>query len=120
VIPLDVYLENERELFTAAASGDIADELKGTIGEKLLSNDPESKVVVNFHGVGLAFIRFLMFSFDMPLSLSQEFFSLARSLASPLLISSLPFQLHTSFHFLLFLQWSFASLWSSRVLQYSF
>ncbi|KAI4652738.1 uncharacterized protein J4E78_007565 [Alternaria triticimaculans] len=50
VLPLDVYLENEHELFTAAVSGEVAEELKGTIGEKLLSSDPESRVVVNFHG----------------------------------------------------------------------
>ncbi|KAB2107206.1 hypothetical protein AG0111_0g3992 [Alternaria gaisen] len=50
VLPLDVYLENEHELCTKAVSGEIVDELKGTVGEKLLSNDPESRVVVNFHG----------------------------------------------------------------------
>ncbi|EOA81337.1 hypothetical protein ACJQWK_10584 [Exserohilum turcicum] len=50
VIPLDVYLENEHELSTAAAVGQTVDGLKGTVGEKLLSMDLESKVVVNFHG----------------------------------------------------------------------
>ncbi|KAL6712664.1 hypothetical protein ACN47E_000541 [Coniothyrium glycines] len=50
VLPLDVYLENELELATAAASGEVVEELKGTVGEKLLRRDPESRVVVNFHG----------------------------------------------------------------------
>lgn len=71
VLPLDVYLENEHELFTAAVSGEVAEELKGTVGEKLLSSDPESRVVVNFHGVGYAFVRFLTFYFGM-LSLSSQ------------------------------------------------
>ncbi|KAF2856919.1 hypothetical protein T440DRAFT_463133 [Plenodomus tracheiphilus IPT5] len=50
VIPLDVYLENENELVMAAGSGEVAEELKGTLGEKLMSRDQESRVVVNFHG----------------------------------------------------------------------
>ena len=55
VIPLDVYLENEHELSTAPTVGEIAEELKGTVGEKALRWDTESRVVVNFHGVGDAF-----------------------------------------------------------------
>jgi hypothetical protein len=55
VIPLDVYLENEHELSTASTAREIVDELKGTVGEKLLSMDKQSRVVVNFHGVSLAF-----------------------------------------------------------------
>ncbi|KAH7402528.1 Alpha/Beta hydrolase protein [Pyrenochaeta sp. MPI-SDFR-AT-0127] len=50
VLPLDVYLENEHELVTAATSGEVVEELKGTVGEKLLRRNPEAKVVVNFHG----------------------------------------------------------------------
>ncbi|KAI8937679.1 hypothetical protein NX059_005380 [Plenodomus lindquistii] len=34
----------------AAGSGEIAEELKGTLGEKLMSRDEGSRVVVNFHG----------------------------------------------------------------------
>lgn len=73
VLPLDVYLENEHELFTAAVSGEVAEELKGTIGEKLLSSDPESRVVVNFHGVGCAFFRFLTFGLACCPFLSRVF-----------------------------------------------
>ncbi|KAH9863214.1 hypothetical protein IAQ61_009491 [Plenodomus lingam] len=50
VIPLDVYLEHENELLMAAGSGEVAEGLKGTVGEKLMSGDAESRVVVNFHG----------------------------------------------------------------------
>ena len=67
MLPLDVYLENEHELYTKAVSGEIADELKGTVGEKLLSSDLESRVVVNFHGVGYTFVRFFTLSFSMSL-----------------------------------------------------
>lgn len=51
VLPLDVYLENEQELVSAIGTGEIAKELKGTVGEKLLRRDVDSRVVVNFHGV---------------------------------------------------------------------
>jgi hypothetical protein len=51
VLPLDVYLENEIELAQAATTGEIVDGLEGTVGAKLLKRDPESRVVVNFHGV---------------------------------------------------------------------
>lgn len=34
-----------------ATTGEVVDELKGTLGEKLLRADPDSRVVVNFHGV---------------------------------------------------------------------
>ncbi|KAJ4374062.1 hypothetical protein N0V83_002801 [Neocucurbitaria cava] len=50
VLPLDVYLENEHELVMAATTGEVAEELKGTLGEKLLRRNGESRVVVNFHG----------------------------------------------------------------------
>lgn len=53
VLPLDVYLENENELVMAASMDEISDGLKGTVGEKLLSRDVDSRVVVNFHGVSL-------------------------------------------------------------------
>jgi pimeloyl-ACP methyl ester carboxylesterase len=51
VLPLDVYLQNEEQLATGTTTGEVVDELKGTVGEKLLRADPESRVVVNFHGV---------------------------------------------------------------------
>ncbi|KAF1941561.1 hypothetical protein EJ02DRAFT_434719 [Clathrospora elynae] len=50
VLPLDVYLENEYELVTAPNAGDTVEELKGTVGERLMRRDGESRVVVNFHG----------------------------------------------------------------------
>ncbi|KAJ4340061.1 hypothetical protein N0V87_002681 [Didymella glomerata] len=50
VLPLDVYLQNEEQLAMGTTTGEIVDELKGTMGEKLLRADPESRVVVNFHG----------------------------------------------------------------------
>lgn len=55
VLPLDVYLQNEEQLAMATTTGEVADEFKGTMGEKLLRTDPESKVVVNFHGVSQRF-----------------------------------------------------------------
>jgi hypothetical protein len=51
VIPLDVYLENERELSTAPNAREVVEDLKGTVGEQSLRWDQESKVVINFHGV---------------------------------------------------------------------
>lgn len=51
VLPLDVYLQNEEQLAMGTTTGEIVDELKGTMGEKLLRADPEARVVVNFHGV---------------------------------------------------------------------
>jgi hypothetical protein len=51
VLPLDVYLENEHEISTASSARDVVEELKGTVGEKLLRMDKESRVVINFHGV---------------------------------------------------------------------
>ncbi|KAF1934251.1 uncharacterized protein M421DRAFT_116750 [Didymella exigua CBS 183.55] len=50
VLPLDVYLQNEEQLAMGTTTGEVADELKGTMGEKLLRTDPESRIVVNFHG----------------------------------------------------------------------
>ncbi|KAJ5063986.1 hypothetical protein J3E74DRAFT_205495 [Bipolaris maydis] len=50
VLPLDVYLENEHELSTAAAVGQAVEELKGTVGEKLMSRDVDTRIVINFHG----------------------------------------------------------------------
>ncbi|EMD65513.1 hypothetical protein COCSADRAFT_159156 [Bipolaris sorokiniana ND90Pr] len=50
VLPLDVYLENEHELSTAAAVGQVVEELKGTVGEKLMSRDVDTRIVINFHG----------------------------------------------------------------------
>jgi hypothetical protein len=48
-----VYLENEIELVKAVNTGEVTDGLEGTVGAKLLRRDPESRVVVNFHGVSL-------------------------------------------------------------------
>jgi len=56
VLPLDVYLENEHELSTAAAVGQVVEELKGTVGEKLMSRDVDTRIVINFHGVSLSFL----------------------------------------------------------------
>ncbi|RMZ72279.1 alpha beta-hydrolase [Pyrenophora seminiperda CCB06] len=53
VLPLDVYLENEFELVSAATVGETVEGLKGTVGENLMSMDRESRVVVNFHGVSI-------------------------------------------------------------------
>lgn len=52
VLPLDVYLENELEI--VQKSSGLVEDLTTTVGYKLLMNDPESRVVVNFHGVGLS------------------------------------------------------------------
>jgi hypothetical protein len=49
VLPLDVYLENELEIVQKATG--LVEDLTETVGYKLLRDDPESKVVVNFHGV---------------------------------------------------------------------
>jgi hypothetical protein len=51
VLPLDAYLENEQELSAAVTVGEVVEELKGTIGEKIMRRDVDSRVVVNFHGV---------------------------------------------------------------------
>jgi hypothetical protein len=56
-----MYLENEIELVKAVTTGEVTDGLEGTVGAKLLKRDPESKVVVNFHGVSLIFFFCLMF-----------------------------------------------------------
>jgi hypothetical protein len=53
VLPLDVYLENENEIVQKAAGG-VVEDLKETVGWRLAERDPESRVVVNFHGVSLA------------------------------------------------------------------
>lgn len=65
VLPLDVYLENEHELVMAARPGEVVDELKGTLGERLLRRDTESRVVVNFHGVSSFLLCvFLLVSYE--------------------------------------------------------
>ncbi|KAF2274915.1 uncharacterized protein EI97DRAFT_434818 [Westerdykella ornata] len=48
VLPLDVYLENEDEIVRKA--GGVSENLKETVGYKLLMRDPDGRVVVNFHG----------------------------------------------------------------------
>lgn len=58
VLPLDVYLQNEDQLTMGTTTGEVADELEGTMSEKLLRADPESRVVVNFHGVSQFMFRF--------------------------------------------------------------
>jgi pimeloyl-ACP methyl ester carboxylesterase len=50
VLPTDVYLENEREIVQRAGEGVVVQDLRTTVGYKLLVNDAESWVVVNFHG----------------------------------------------------------------------
>lgn len=52
MLPLDVYLENELEIVQKASG--LVEDLTSTVGYKLLKNDPESKVIVNFHGVRLS------------------------------------------------------------------
>ena len=59
VVPLDVYLENEHELVAAVTTGEVVDDLRGTVGEKLLRRDKESRVVVNFHGVSCGVFIFV-------------------------------------------------------------
>ena len=46
-------MENEFELVSAVTAGETVEGLKGTVGEKLMRRDGESRVVVNFHGVSL-------------------------------------------------------------------
>lgn len=53
VLPLDVYLEHESELVQAVTTGEVMEELESTVGAKLMKKDPESRVVVNFHGVSI-------------------------------------------------------------------
>lgn len=48
VLPLDIYLDNENEI-VQKYNGPV-DDLKESLSYKLLSNDPKSRVVVNFHG----------------------------------------------------------------------
>ncbi|KAF2743642.1 hypothetical protein M011DRAFT_471185 [Sporormia fimetaria CBS 119925] len=50
VLPLDVYLEHENELVQKA--GGVVEDLKETVGWRLLRDDGESRVVVSFHGFG--------------------------------------------------------------------
>lgn len=102
MLPLDVYLENEHELYTKAVSGEIVDELKGTVGEKLLSSDPESRVVVNFHGVGFTFIGSLLFPLACLSSISVKpaillrLISLSFSISGPSFQNLRPFNLPIS------------------------
>jgi hypothetical protein len=60
VLPLDVYLANENELVQKATG--VVDDLKGTVGYKLLKNDPKGKIVVNFHGVSVGCCSLVFFS----------------------------------------------------------
>lgn len=81
VLPLDVYLENEQELVSAIGTGEIAEELKGTVSEKLLRRDVDSRVVVNFHGVSSLLSMFSLFplyslrGFDLSLIISFKLIS---------------------------------------------
>jgi hypothetical protein len=52
VLPLDVYLQHEQEIFQKTLGG-VTDDFAATVGAKLLRKDGKSKVVVNFHGVRL-------------------------------------------------------------------
>ena len=72
MLPLDVYLENEHELSTAAAVGQTVDGLKGTVGEKLMSRDVDTRVVINFHGVSIFYFVSVLF-IGMPFYLSRLF-----------------------------------------------
>jgi hypothetical protein len=70
VLPLDVYLQNEDQLVMSTRTGEVVDELKGTAGEKLLRNDPEARVVINFHGVSI------FSSLDLSVTVPSQFFCL--------------------------------------------
>ncbi|KAK3217458.1 hypothetical protein GRF29_1g3116640, partial [Pseudopithomyces chartarum] len=51
VLPLNIYLEHETELANLAHEDVLeSDEFIAGLGAKLLRKDPESKLVVNFHG----------------------------------------------------------------------
>jgi hypothetical protein len=87
VLPLDVYLENENELVQAATTGEVAEELEGTVGARLLRRDGESRVVVNFHGVSLSLLYIisrcpLSSSIKRPAIISVLFFSAMQFLPS--------------------------------------
>ena len=49
VLPLDEYLEHENEI-VQTYSGPV-DDLTTTVGYKILKEDPERQIVINFHGV---------------------------------------------------------------------
>jgi hypothetical protein len=52
VLPLDVYLEHERELVSRVQEDVVeSDAFASTLGARLLREDAGSKLVVNFHGV---------------------------------------------------------------------
>jgi hypothetical protein len=52
VLPLDVYLEHERELVSRVQDDVVGSgEFESTLGARLLREDAGSKLVVNFHGV---------------------------------------------------------------------
>lgn len=53
MLPLDVYLEHEQEVYQKTLGG-VAEDFTATVGAKLLKKDGKSKVVVNFHGVRLS------------------------------------------------------------------
>lgn len=57
MLPLDVYLENELEIVQKASG--LVEDLTQTVGYKLLKGDPDSRVVVNFHGVSDSLLSFL-------------------------------------------------------------
>ncbi|KAF1975502.1 hypothetical protein BU23DRAFT_75653 [Bimuria novae-zelandiae CBS 107.79] len=51
VLPLDVYLENEMEIVSAAGDGVVeAEDFASTLGAKFMRKDAKSRLVVNFHG----------------------------------------------------------------------
>lgn len=73
-MPLDVYLENEVELVQASTTGEVVDDLESTVGAKLLKRDPESRIVVNFHGVS-SFLSCLPFASKFSFHALPHFFS---------------------------------------------
>ncbi|KAF2814906.1 alpha/beta-hydrolase [Mytilinidion resinicola] len=48
ILPIDAYAAHEREI--TRAPGGPADNFTTTVGYKLLKEDPESRIVINFHG----------------------------------------------------------------------
>lgn len=63
MLPLDVYLENELEIVQKASG--LVEDLTETVGYKLLKSDPESKIVVNFHGVSFLHMSIAFLFFDI-------------------------------------------------------
>lgn len=52
VLPLDVYLEHEKELVSRVQDDVLeSEDFTRSLGARLLAGDEEARLVVNFHGV---------------------------------------------------------------------